>query len=122
MLKTTARNYNKYDPVILSRDLETTDWSPVYRATDANVACDTFVSIFENLLNFHAPWKEVLVPINSLEWLIHEFVSECKARDHFNIFAKWTKQPEHIRQAKINRNRVNQIAKNTKKDLFHSKN
>ena len=81
-------------------------------------AWNNFVTIFEGLLNVHAPWKSMSVPINSPEWVTHEFVSECKARDHFNIFAKRSKNPLHKLEAKRIRNKVNQIAKNMKRVYF----
>ena len=117
-----ARNYNKYDPDKLSADLSGTDWSRIFEATDVNVAWDTFVTTFEDILNQHAPWQTMSVPTDSPEWETHEFISECKARDHYNIYAKRTRNPEHKREAKQIRNKVNQIAKNMKRVSFAEKN
>ena len=83
-----ARNYNKYDPDKLAADLAMCDWGTVYSASDVDCAWNNFVSIFEGLLDIHAPWQQMSVPTNSPEWVTHEFISECKARDHFNIFAE----------------------------------
>ncbi len=113
-----ARNYNKYNPDKLAADLAIADWSDVFSATDVDSAWNNFVMKFESILNTHAPWQPMSVPINSPEWVTHEFISECKARDHFNIYAKRSKNPLHLREAKRRRNKVNQIAKNMKRLYF----
>ncbi len=60
------------------------------------------------------------VHIDSPPWLTHEFISECKARNHYNTYAKRTKNPAHLREAKRIRNRVNLIKKNMKKIYFRN--
>ena len=73
------------------------------------------------MLDRHAPWKEMSVPVWAPEWLTHEFISEAKLRDHLNIFAKCIQNPLNKNLAKIMRNQVNQIAKNMKRIFFKSK-
>ncbi len=117
---TLARCYNKYDPVKLSLELDSTDWRDVFNCNDADMAWNIFVWKFNNILNIHAPWKNMRVYIDSPAWLTHEFISECKSRDHYNTYAKRTKNPIHKREAKRIRNKVNLIKKNMKKLYFRN--
>ena len=116
-----ARDYRKFDPVKFGADLDQIDWSPIFNTLDVDLVWNSFVDKFRILLDFHAPWKEMSVPVKTPEWITHEFISEVKLRDHMNIYAERTKNPLHKQQAKIKRNYVNQIAKNMKRIFFRNK-
>ena len=51
----TSRNYCRYDPVNLKRDLKNTDFSTVTNCNDVNEATKRFTSILTTVFDKHAP-------------------------------------------------------------------
>ena len=115
-----ARSYSKYDPAILSRDLENQNWEEVLQCNHPDQAWEVFVEIFTGLLDIHAPWKSMSAYLDSPPWVTHEFISECKNRDFYEVYANRTKNPAHARELKRIRNRVNLIKNNMKKVYFRN--
>ena len=76
------RSYRNFDADVFNHDVECTDWSSVYNASNVDEATDSFNHIFTALLDQHLPWKSIRVRRNNAPWINSEFLSLIDAREY----------------------------------------
>ena len=64
-----CRNYTNYSPEELKSDVAQIDWSPVYDATDVDLAEQDFTSSLQLVFETHAPHIEKHVKGRPCPWL-----------------------------------------------------
>ena len=119
----TCRNYSRYDPDLLNKDLEEQDWSPIYNTT--NSVDDTwryFKDVLLNVTNKHAPFIQKQVKGQLCPWLSSEIKELMNDRDKAMRKSRRTKSDSDIAAYKLLRNRCNNKVRSAKnryhKDLL----
>ena len=74
----TYRSFAKFDEIAYLADLRGAPFSEVYNHTDPDDALNTWYSIFNNILERHAPQKKkrIKYPVKP-EWLTLEYGMPC---------------------------------------------
>ena len=85
------------------------DWDQIHCYKNVNAALDKWQSLFNNICNTHAPFKEKRVKGYLPEWVTYEFLKFSKDRDYFYSMAHKTNDPVYWDKAKSLRNKVNNM-------------
>ena len=92
-----------------NRDIAFQDWSLMYKIIGANSIFYKFIEIFQNVLNSHAPLKNIEVKTKKehKKWLSKELRSLINEKHR--VFNEWKKDPnqEFFKSYKVLRNNVN---------------
>ena len=92
------------------------NWDIVLNYDDVNDALDVWKQLFNNVCDTHAPIKERLVKGSSLpEWINRDFIQLTKDRDYYFKRAHKTNHPDDWKNAKLLRNKANNMNKYLKK-------
>ena len=117
-IKMLVRKYKGLDETKLINDLSNADWSPVMETEDPSIAWDNLVEIFTNILDHHAPYKNMHFDENIPVWMTHELLAEIKVRNSLTKKADRTKNNIDIRLAKMKRNYITGFKRNLKRNYF----
>ena len=113
-----CRNLTNYDPCALNRDLEHTDWDPVYNASTVNQCVDAFNNILETAFDNHAPTINKKIKGRLCPWLNPNLKAKMNDRDKLMRKAKKSSKDEDWLAYKQSRNRCNNLLRNAKAN-FH---
>ncbi len=116
--KLKARKYSRLNEELFAREIEQFDWNVVYHCTDVDAAWDTFVRIFNTILDRHAPWRLMKFTDNIPEWCTKEFLSLCKDRDYVKARYDKFKSPIDEELARRKRNQTVNMGKELKCNYF----
>ena len=100
----TCRNYSKYDPEALKRDLSLDAIEPLYRINDVNKAWHFLRNILTMLFNKHAPMITKRVKGSFCPWLTTEIKKLMNRRDKLLRKCRKSKREEDWNAYKIWRN------------------
>ena len=75
------RSYKNFDLEKFREDLQLVDWSPVYENQDVDNAVSKFTSLFNYVLNHHAPWVVFQQRRKFTPWVTDETLKLMKERD-----------------------------------------
>ena len=92
--KIVTRNYRKYEKKQFQNELREQPWASVLNSNDANIAWSAFKSIFNSLVDKHAPLVERKVRGQDCPWLTNDIRENLKDRDY------------HLRKARKSNNDV----------------
>ena len=110
----THRSFAKFDEIAYLADLRGAPFSEVYNHTDPDDALNTWYSIFNSILERHAPQKRKRTkhPVKP-KWLIPEIRNVMRYRDYFlrlNLFDEY----------KNHRNKVTYMIRDSKEKFFET--
>ena len=63
------RALKNYSKAVLNSELRHIDWSPIYLATDVNIALTHFNRLFVAVIDKVAPYREFRPKLNSKPWM-----------------------------------------------------
>ena len=95
-IKIVARRYSRLNEDLFAADINDFDWDIVYTCNDVDVAWDTFVRIFNSILDRHALWRTMTFKDHIPEWCTKEFISMCKEHDY--VKARYERLKSEIEQ------------------------
>ena len=114
------RDKKRYIRSKFNRDIALQDWSLMYKIIGANEIFHKFIEIFQNVLNSHAPLKniEVKTKKENKKWLSKELRSLINEKHR--VFNEWKKRPnqELFNSYKVLRNNVNRKLRKTSDDYI----
>ena len=103
------RDKKRYTRGKFNRDIALQDWSLMYKIIGANEVFHKFIEIFQNVLNSHAPLKNIEVKTKKehKKWLSKELRSLINEKHR--VFNEWKKYPSQVlfNSYKVLRNNVN---------------
>ena len=112
------RDKKRYTRSKFNRDIALQDWSLTYKIIGANEIFHKFIEIFQNVLNSHAPLKNIEVKTKKehKKWLSKELRSLINEKHR--VFNEWKKDPnqELFKSYKVLRNNVNRKLRKTSDD------
>ena len=113
------KNYSKE---LLCNELRGIDWSPVYFATDVNIAVQQFNAKFLSVIDRVAPYRDFRPKLDSKPWMCGEILAAIKKRDLlFRRFKKNREDAELYKEYCRQRNAVQRDVKFAKADYFRRK-
>ncbi len=103
---------------MFERDVIFTDWNMVTREADANLAWENFHENLVEILDRHAPYRQMRVSDSMPKCVTREFIEACDARDHlYRVFSK-NKTEENKARMKRSRNFATKLKQDLKKNYF----
>jgi hypothetical protein len=106
------RSFKNFDINLFLFDLSQADFQSVYNFSDPEEALNSWYNVFLGVVNQHAPVRKKRVKNASLPpWLTNEIIQAMAQRDHL----KKSKQFDEYKKV---RNRVKNLVRDSKKDLF----
>ena len=81
--KISTRDFSKYDPNALRRDLSTINWNIELSNVDFNTAWNKFRSKLIETVDRYAPTKEKIIRGKPTPWLTIDIKKQMHDRDHF---------------------------------------
>ena len=109
-----CRNYTNYSPEELKSDVAKIDWSPVYDATDVDLAVQYFTSSLQLVFETHAPHIEKRVKGRPCPWLDIDTKKLMNRRDQTLRKASKYKSNDDWKSCKTLRNKCNKQIKKAK--------
>ncbi len=116
-----ARSYRKYDAQRYQQDIESADWSAVMdESSDVNKATISFYKILLNIIEKHAPFKDIKCKGLLPTWFTNELMSLIDDRTYHLRRHKKFPTPENYRLRQEAINLVNHMKKELQRE--HAKN
>ena len=104
-----SRCFKKFNDTDFIDSICNIDWSQICCIDDVNAALVKWQSLFTNICNTHAPFKEKKIKGHLPEWVNYDFIKLSKDRDYFYAKAHKTNEPIYWNKAKDLRNKVNNM-------------
>ncbi len=110
------RSLKKFNENNFIDTVKNKNWAKVLDLNDVNSALEVFSNMFNDACNTHAPIKQKLVKGAQLpEWINKDFIQLTRDRDHYYKKAHKTNDPNDWKNARLLRNKVNNMSKYLKK-------
>jgi len=111
------RSMKKFNEKDFIESIKSKSWNIVYQYTDVNSALSVWTNLFNDACDSNAPIKDKLVKGAPLpEWINEDFIQLSHQRDHYFKKAHKTNDPDDWKNAKMYRNKVNNMNKYLKKN------
>ena len=116
------RVFKNYSKELFCCELRSIDWSPVYFATDVNVAVHDFNAKLLSVIDKVAPYREFRPKLDSKPWMCGKILAAIKKRDLlFSRFKKNRGDNELYKEYCRQRNAVQRDIKLAKANYFRQK-
>ena len=102
----TCRNYAKYNPETINKELVNNDWENVYNSVDANIAWQHMNSLLTKTIDQHAPFISKRVKNKPSPWLSIDIKKQMNLRNQLMRKARKTGCELDISKYKQKRNYV----------------
>ena len=110
-----CRNFSKYNPVNLRKDVRDIEWTPIYENnTDVNSALSYLTSKLKDVFDTHAPLIEKQIKGKPCNWMNENIKKEMTKRDQLLRKARKKKTNASRAEYKLQRNKCNNLVKRAK--------
>lgn len=115
-----SRSFKHFNDAKFIDSLTKQNWNEVTNYSNVNDAWSTWSTMFIDMCNKHAPFKENKIKAYLPEWVTSDFLQLSKDKEYYYNKANKTNDPLDWDKAKALRNKVNNLSKTLKKNYYHN--